>query len=312
MKVFDMHSDIATNLYERHLKGEKDVFKKCNLNDLNKGEVKGVFAACFFSGKEDWDYMQKLILNCNDELNNNTDTCRLVKSKEDLIEDDKILTCISVEGMCGVEGDVEEKIEWMYKNNVRIASLVWNESNHLADGWPNNPLRGLSEEGFRVVKKMNELNMIIDVSHINEKGFWDIIEISNKPVIATHSNARHLCPHDRNLTDQQLKAIADKGGLVGLNTCKSFISEYTNVQNASELANHARYMADLIGVDHIACGFDYMNYMLDDSGKENANDLKSAADTQNLIRALKEVNFSDEEISKIAFYNVYNFLKEQL
>lgn len=312
MKVFDMHSDIATNLYERHLKGEKDVFKKCNLNDLNKGEVKGVFAACFFSGKEDWDYMQKLTLNCNDELNNNTDTCRLVKSKEDLIEDDKILTCISVEGMCGVEGDVEKKIEWMYKNNVRIASLVWNESNHLADGWPNNPLRGLSEEGFRVVKKMNELNMIIDVSHINEKGFWDIIETSNKPVIATHSNARHLCPHDRNLTDQQLKAIADKGGLVGLNTCKSFISEYTNMQNASELAKHARYMADLIGVDYIACGFDYMNYMLDDSGKENANDLKSAADTQILIRALKEVNFSDEEISKIAFYNVYNFLKEQL
>lgn len=312
MKVFDMHSDIATNLYERHLKGEKDVFKKCNLNDLSKGEVKGVFAACFFSGKEDWDYMQKLILNCNDELNNNTDACRLVKCKEDLIEDDKILTCISVEGMCGVDGDVEEKIEWMYKNNIRIASLVWNESNHLADGWPNNPLRGLSDEGFRVVKKMNELDMIIDVSHINEKGFWDIIETSNKPVIATHSNARHLCPHDRNLTDQQLKAIAAKGGLVGLNTCKSFISEYTNMQNALELANHARYMADLIGVDHIACGFDYMNYMLDDSGKENADDLKSAADTQNLIRALKEVNFSDEEISKIAFYNVYNFLKEQL
>ena len=72
--------------------------------------------------------------------------------------------------MCGVDSDVEKRIEWLYQNNVRVATLVWNESNHLADGWPMNPLRGLSEDGFKVVKKMNELNMVIDVSHINEKG----------------------------------------------------------------------------------------------------------------------------------------------
>ena len=312
MKIIDMHSDIGTNLYERHLNNEKDVFKKCHLDDLTKGEVKGIFTACYFSGVENWDYMQKMIINCNEELNSNTDTCRLVKDKNNLIEDDKILTCISVEGMGGVDGNVEEKIEWMYQNNIRIASLVWNESNHLADGWPNNPLRGLSEDGFKVIKKMNELNMIIDVSHINEKGFWDIISTSTKPIIATHSNARQLCLHDRNLTDQQIKAIASKGGLIGLNTVKFFISNNTNEQNSLGLARQAKYMAELVGVEHIACGFDFMNFMLGESGDENAIDLKSAANAQNLIKALKEVGFNDEDISKIAFKNVYNFLKKYL
>ena len=312
MKTFDMHSDIGTNLYDRHLKGEKDVFKRLHINDLITGDNKGVFVACFFSGSQTWEYMQEMIKHCNNELNDNKDSCILVTNKNHLIENDKILTCISVEGMCGVCGNVEEKIEWMYQNNVRIASLVWNESNHLADGWPNDPLRGLSDEGFRVIKKMNELNMIIDVSHINEKGFWDIIQTSSKPVIATHSNARQLCPHERNLTNQQLKAIANKDGLIGLNSCKFFISNDKENQNVHGLAKHARYMADLVGVDHIACGFDYMNFLSDDVGYDNIDDLKSAAYTQNFIKALKDEKFSDDEIEKIAFYNVYNFLKDNL
>lgn len=313
MKVFDMHADIGTNLYERKLNGEKDVFKNYHLSNLTKGDVKGVFTACFFSGSQDWNTMQEMITNCNKEINENLDKLRQVINKKDLIEDDKILCCISVEGMCGVKDNVEEKVEWMYKNGVRIASLVWNESNALADGWPNNPNRGLSKFGFDVVKKMNELNMIIDVSHINEAGFWDIIKTSSKPVIATHSNVRNVCGHDRNLTDQQLKAIANKGGLVGLNSCGDFISTNEDEQTSLNLAKHALYMSKLIGVDHIACGFDYMDFLIGyENNDDNAIDLVNASMSQNLVNSLKEVGFNDEEISKICYYNVYNFLKEQL
>ena len=151
MKIFDMHADIGTNLYERYLNGEKDVFKNHHLDNLTKGDVKGIFTACYFSGTQDWPYMQEMIKYCNKEINENLDRLVHLKDKKDLIETDKILACISVEGMCGVCEDVEEKIEWMYQNNVRVASLVWNESNHLADGWSFDPLRGLSEEGFRVL-----------------------------------------------------------------------------------------------------------------------------------------------------------------
>lgn len=313
MKTFDMHSDIGTNLYERHLNKEIDVFNKYHLNNLNKGEIKGVFAACYFSGKQDFDYMQKMILNMNKEIEENG--LRQIKSVDDLIDDDKLSILISVEGMCGVKDDVEEKIDWMYQNGVRVASLVWNESNELADGWPNDVTRGISEKGYRVIKRMNELKMIIDVSHINECGFWDIVKNSKRPIIATHSNARKLCGHDRNLTDQQIKAIGKCGGLIGLNGAKYFISDNESMQDAYHLALHAKYYADLIGVEHVACGFDYMDFLPvsdDFSADDMAKDLKDASYTQNLIKGLKEVGFTDLEVSKIAYYNVFNFLKEQL
>ncbi|MBR2577376.1 MAG: membrane dipeptidase [Erysipelotrichaceae bacterium] len=312
MKVFDMHADMGTNFYERHLNGEKDVFKNYNKRNLEKGEVKGIFTACFFEGKEDWDYMQKMIVFCDQEIRENSDVLRQVKTKEDLIDDDKTLAVISVEGMCGIRDNAEEKIGWMYEHGVRVASLVWNESNALANGWKQDPLRGLSEEGFKAVKKMNELKMVIDVSHINEKGFWDVISASERPIIATHSNCRKLCSHQRNLTDQQIKAIAARGGLIGLNACAHFISEDKDRQTALELAGHARYMADLVGVEHIACGFDYMDFLIGDYSDDMAKDMTNASFTQNLISSLKEVGFSEEETAMIAFGNVFGFLKKEL
>lgn len=312
MKIFDMHADMGTNFYERKLAGEKEIFKKYNKENLLKGDVKGIFTACFFEGKEDWSYMQEMIKYCNEEILSNNDTLRQIKSKEDLIGDDKTLALISVEGMCGIKEDVENKIAWMYENGVRVASLVWNESNALANGWKQDPLRGLSEDGFKVVKKMNELGMIIDVSHINEKGFWDVISTSSKPIIATHSNARRLCNHDRNLTDQQIKAIADKGGIIGLNACGDFVNEDRNKQSAFELAKHGKYIADLVGIEHVACGFDYMDFLIGDYDDDMCYDMKNASYSQNLIKGFKELGFNDEDIRKIAFDNVYNFLMKEL
>ena len=312
MKIFDMHADMGTNFYERHLKQEKDVFKTYHKENLLKGNIKGVFTACFFCGTEDWSYMQEMIINCSKEIRANEDILRQIKTKEDLIEDNKISALISVEGMCGIKDNVEEKIEWMYENGVRVASLVWNESNALADGWKQDPNRGISKDGIRAVHKMNELKMIIDVSHINEKGFWDIIKYSKKPIIATHSNSRSLCDHGRNLSDKQLLAIKENGGLIGLNACGHFIDKDRNKEDSYHLAKHAKYMADLIGVEHIACGFDYMDFLVGDYDDEMAIDMSNASYSQNLIKALKELGFNELEIRKIAYENVFNFLKREL
>ena len=243
MKAFDMHDDMGTNLYHRFLNGEKDVFKKYHLDDLKKGEVEGVFCACFFRGDESYADMQKMILHANEVLDTEETTVKVTK-KEDLDIPNKIHAVISVEGMCGIGENVEEEIDWLYEHNVKVASLVWNESNQLADGWPNNPLRGLSDKGIKAVEKLNEHNIIIDVSHINEAGFWDIVRLSDKPVIATHSNARSLCNHQRNLTDQQIRAIALKGGLIGLNAARHFISEDEDSCNAGNLI---KAVAKLVG-----------------------------------------------------------------
>lgn len=309
MKIFDMHADIGTDCLDH--KEIDNCLKERHLSKLAKGEVKGVFTACYFEGTESWETMQEMILNMNRQISLNKDTVRQVLTKDDLIEDDKLLDVISVEGMCGVDKDFENRIRWMYDNGVRVAALAWNESNALCDGWTHDPNRGLTEAGEIVVKTMNELNMIIDVSHLNEKTFWDIIRLTKKPILATHSNYRPLHYHERSLTRQQAIAIAHTGGLVGLNAAKSFVQGEKTV---AELAKHARAYADLIGVEHVACGFDFMDYLEDwnnDDGRM-VKGLESADKAQSLPLALKNEGFKDEEIEMICYKNVFNFLKTNL
>lgn len=313
MRIYDLHADIGTDIFDRSkLDHDKEILKNYHLNKLKKGEIRGVAMACFFRGDEKWSTMQEMVRLTQNEIKANTDQVRWVKEKTDMIIDDRLLGIISVEGMCGIKTKVKDKIDWLYENGVRIGSLCWNDSNKLAEGWPNNPLRGLTKQGQRVIKRMNELNLIIDVSHTNEKSFWDIITLSDKPIIATHSNARSLCNHQRNLTDQQIKAIALKGGLIGLNAAKGFISLLESEQTALTLAKHARYMADMVGYQHIACGFDYMDFFKDEHGNSMAQDLTNAGDSQNLIYALKNVGFSEKEIEAIAYKNVHDFLVKYL
>lgn len=312
MKIFDLHADIGADIYLKHNKNNKNVFKNDHLSKLINGEVYGVTTACFFSGNEDWETMQAMVLATANELRENSETTRWILSKEDFIIDDKILAVISVEGMCGIIENPQDKIDWLYDNGVRVGSLTWNDSNRLAEGWPNDPLRGLSAMGEEVIKRMNQRKMIIDISHTNEKTFWDIISLSQSPIIATHSNARSLCNHQRNLTDQQIKAIGLKGGLVGLNAARGFINKDVEKQNAHHLAIHGKYIADLIGYEHLAIGFDFMDFFPERYNGSMANDLNSALESQNLLVALKEIGFSDYEIKAIAYDNVYKFLKRYL
>lgn len=311
MEIFDMHSDIGTDCLEH--KEIANAYKERHLGKLKAGEIKGVFSACYFDGTQNWKQMQEMVLNMNNQVKLNENEVKLVLTKDDLIKTDKLLNVISVEGMCGITEDFENRIQWLYDNGVRVAIPAWNESNAICEGWTGDPLRGLTENGKKVIKKMNELNMIIDVSHLNEKSFWDVISYTKKPVIASHSNFRNVSTHGRNLTEQQLRAIALKGGIVGINAAKSMSNTDPNLRNVDSLALNARKMAEIVGVDHIACGFDFMDFL----GGWNEEDhmvegLPSADKAQNFVEALKKQGFNHEDISKICFKNTYNFLKNNL
>lgn len=310
MKLFDLHADIGTHIIEEKMKtGNENVFMSQHYDKLVAGGVGCTSIACYFTGTEDWDYMQKMVLAAEEEILKSP--VHWIKSKEDLIETDKLSVILTVEGMCGIDKDPEERIQWLYDHGVRIASLCWNDQNALASGKSGSSLRGLTEMGKKAVRKMNELNMIIDVSHANEKTFWDIIELSSKPVIATHSNLRVLANVDRNLSDQQFMAMAEKGGLSGLNSARNFIApEYEN-QNALNLAKHAVRMKELAGIETIGIGFDYMDFFTEFGENPNGNDLASAKDSQNMVQALMEF-FSEEEVEKIVWSNTVNFLKKWL
>ena len=306
-KIFDLHADLAEALSDPYAKGERNILTNDWQNRFDKGGITYTSAASFFSGEQSWKQMQ--------------DTVRMVKAEVEATGARKILTeddideeqegtafLLTIEGMCGIQDEPEEKIQWLYDMGNRIGSLEWNDQNALATGNSGDPARGLTELGRRAVRKMNELHMIVDVSHANEKTFWDILDTSELPFIATHSNAKALCFVERNLTDQQIRALASKGGLIGMNACNSFIHKDKDKQTAAYLAKHARYIADLVGVQYVACGFDFGAYYSD----QKDYDIFGPEQAQNFIKGLYDEGFSEQEVYDIACGNAIRFLREYL
>ncbi|MFR5598145.1 MAG: dipeptidase, partial [Holdemania filiformis] len=300
MRIFDLHADIGWDILRKHEQGRTHVLREEHLPKLIKGEVLGVGIASYFEGSEDWGRMQKMVLAARQEIEENLDAVTWIKSKADLEESGKPQVVMTVEGMCGIRDQAEEKIQWLYDQGVRIASLCWNDENALATGVKGTVTRGLTEEGRKAVRKMDELGMILDVSHTNEKTFWDMVEVVRGPLIATHSNTRALCEVHRNLTDQQIMAIAAKGGVIGLNAARNFIDSNPEHQDALHLAAHGRHIADLVGVEHLAVGFDFMDFFEDHATSMGTN-LTSALQAQNLIQGLRAQGFSEDECQAIGY-----------
>lgn len=300
MKLFDLHADIGYDLLQHPTKERFNM----HIDEMKKGEIALFCMASFFDGHQTYKEMQSMILNarkmaCENKL-------KIVKNSKDFVHNETICCIMSVEGMCGIQTDVIRKINWLYNHDVRLASLTWNDGNALANGVLGNAYEGLTQLGVKVIKHMNKLNMVIDVSHANEATFWDIMRISNRPVIASHSNTRILCGHDRNLSNQMILALIKKQGLIGLNAYHLFIGDQ---EDAKSLAKHAKIIKDLGGIDHIALGFDYMNYF---EGLKKCNDLFRASESQNLINAFYDIGFTTEEIEKIAYLNAEKFFKQNL
>jgi len=311
MKLFDLHADIGMHVLTKVELNEVDILKRYHIDKLRKGEIFGVGMACFFEGHETLDTAIKMVESLYNEIHSNPDTIFHYKGGE--FDLNRINALMTVEGMCFIKENPEEMIDWLYEKGVRIGSLSWNDENALSTGVRGNPLRGLTELGIRTIKHMNHLNMIIDISHTNEKSFWDIITLSNKPVIATHSNTRFLSNVDRNLTDQQISALIQNNGLIGLVAAKRFVSLNETLQNAKELARHASHIKSLGGINNIAIGFDYMDFLEGDFGRFSmASDLQDASESQNLISALFDEGFTQEEVEMIAFRNVSQFFKTYL
>ena len=311
MRIFDLHADIGWDILRKHEQGRTHVLREEHLPKLIKGEVLGVGIASYFEGSEDWDRMQKMVLAVRQEIEENLDAVTWIKSKADLEETGKPQVVMTVEGMCGIRDQAEEKIQWLYDQGVRIASLCWNDENALATGVKGTVTRGLTEEGRKAVRKMDELGMILDVSHTNEKTFWDMVEVVRGPLIATHSNTRALCEVHRNLTDQQIMAIAAKGGVIGLNAARNFIDSNPEHQDALHLAAHGRHIADLVGVEHLAVGFDFMDFFEDHATSMGTN-LTSALQAQNLIQGLRAQGFSEDECQAIGYDNALRVLRQTL
>lgn len=218
----------------------------------------------------------------------------------------KAATLLAIEEGGAIDGSLEA-LRCLYELGVRAMTLTWSNRNDIADGINEEATgSGLTLFGKQVVAEMNRLGMLVDVSHISTAGFWSVIETSTKPIIATHSNAKSLCSHPRNLNDEQIKALAQNGGLAGITFAGQFLEEDWRNACIESVYKHIDYMLNLIGDDdHIGFGSDF------DGISHPPYNIQGVQDYKPLIEYLSKY-YSDETINKITHQNVINLLQKVL
>ena len=220
---------------------------------------------------------------------------------------------LHIEGAESIDRNLEA-LDVFYEAGLRSLGPVWSRPTIFGHGvpfdFPRSPDTGpgLTAAGRRLVQRCNELGILIDLSHLNEKGFWDVARISDAPLVATHTCAWSLSPTPRNLTDTQLEAVGDSGGVVGINYAVAFLREDGNgsgevVTPLTEIVRHARYIVDRIGVEHVALGSDF-------DGAKIPDDLGDVSGLPRLIEACRDAGFEEKEIERIAYQNWVRVLEE--
>lgn len=326
--VVDTHLDLAGEIYNRHLAGEKEIIKNRYLVNFKKAGFNIIVSSLFIDDMFLPEMGLKMALAQIAALMEDIDTCDgevvLVKSREQLsktIEENKIAIIISFEGLDPIGSDIK-LLKIFYELGVRAAGLVWSRRNYVADGCHFRPVEegqkgGLTKFGVQVVKKLEELNMIIDVSHLNDEGFWDVIKFTNKPFIASHSCARNIHGSMRNLTDEQIKAIAERNGVIGLNAYKNIAGVKEGENPIKKLCDHIEYIVNLVGAKHVGYGFDLCNSYYDSELKFKyepvCNDsINSHAEALMLTEELLRRGISEEDVKQIIGGNFLRIFNEIL
>jgi membrane dipeptidase len=234
------------------------------------------------------------------------DAVRIVKTAEQAeacLGDGTIAAVLHFEGAEPIR-DLDE-LERDYERGLRSLGLVWSRANKYAEGvpfrFPASPDTGpgLTDAGRELVRACNRLGILVDLSHLNLRGFFDVEDVSEAPLVASHSNAHALCASTRNLTDEQLDAVAASGGLVGVNFAVGFLREDGQLQRDTPLetvVRHVDYLAERMGIDHVGLGSDF-------DGAAPPNELGDVAHLPALFGALCERGYDDKALAKISHRN---------
>ena len=281
-----------------------------DLPKLKKSDVKIVVFAVY--AEENYlsqgDGLKKTIQMVDNFYNmiESCDELQLAKNSRDLdniIKNNKIAALLALEGAKSIFDLSALRI--FYKLGLRLITLTWNHRNQFADGVGEHTNCGLTDKGKELIKEMNRLNILIDISHINEAGFWDVIKLSREPIIASHSNAKAVCDHQRNLTDQQIKAIADKKGVIGVNFCPAFLTKEKKA-SIKDVMNHIDYIKNLVGDEFVALGTDFDGIRSVPEGIENAGKLNK------LKEIMVNKGYKTQEIENIFYKNAVRVLDNVL
>lgn len=227
-----------------------------------------------------------------------------VESLRACLKNDVLVMIFHIEGAEAIDENLDA-LHVLYAAGLRSVGIVWSRPNVFGYGvpfkFPGSPDQGpgLTDAGKRLVETCNDLGIMIDVSHLNEQGFWDVVKLSKHPVVATHSCIHAICPSPRNLKDEQLDAIKDSGGIMGLNYHVGFLrpdGKRNPVTSLEVMADHLDYAVERMGIDHVALGSDF-------DGATMPEPLKDAAGLPKLINVLRARGYNDAGLQKIGTEN---------
>jgi membrane dipeptidase len=241
------------------------------------------------------------------ELHDHEDKMMLFTKVSDVREAEKhgkIAAMLSIEGGEAVEADLGI-LRMLHRLGLRAMTLTWNERNQIADGAGEGRTKGgLTNFGVELVKEMNNIGMVVDVSHLSDPGFFDVIETTTKPVIASHSNCRAICNHRRNLTDDMIKTLADNGGVMGMNFSAAFVDENKEKATLERVLDHVDHVVKVASVDHVGIGSDF-------DGIENTpKGLEDVTRMPYLTEGLLKRGYKEDDIRKILGENFLRVFSE--
>lgn len=319
MKPFslvDLHCDTLMELYLKKT-DLRSWQGHINLEKLQKGgcmvQSFAIFIPTHQSGvrhgvvEDPYSYFNHVADVFDREMAANAGVIRPVRTVAQMEENKKaglMSGLLTIEDGVAVDGKIE-RVQEFYDRGVRMIALTWNYENSIGFPCSDDPekhMLGLKPFGLEVLARMDELGMIVDTSHLSEGGFWDIVKHGRKPFIASHSCCRALCGHRRNLTDEQLRALGEKGGVCGVNFCTGFLKNEEGLTTPEDLVRHMKHIADKAGMDAVALGSDF-----DGIGDELA--FKDYAGMPQVVDALEKA-FSASEVEKICSGNALRVFRE--
>lgn len=322
MKYIDMHCDTLYQHMERKFKDDLfDCKKDCiDIKRLKEGNAQAQFFAMFTTEGgdpvfNDYDFsiadgqVNDMVNFLDENIKKNNNIISYGKSYEDIIENEKnnkISAIFTIEGGHMIDNNLE-KIKKYYDMGVRLITLTWNFENSLA--YPNSKnmeknKKGLKKFGKEAVEYMKELGIIVDVSHLSDGGFFDVADIMKSPFVASHSNSRTITNHQRNLTDDMIKKIANNGGISGINFASDFLNERKdNFSSLEDIVKHLNYMKNKGGENFVAIGTDF-------DGIENDVEINSCDKMYLLEDRLIKSGWNYSQVEKLFYKNIKRVMRD--
>jgi membrane dipeptidase len=312
--IVDAHFDLPLDVAFRRERGERKVIESTYLSGIRQGGVDLVVSALFV---HDYFLPEMGLRKALDQISHILDEidespalfrlCRSVAEARAARADGEVALFLSLEGADPLQNDLG-LLRIFYELGVRGLGLVWSRRNYIGDGAFFGPVKegrkgGVTPFGVKLIEKAEQLGMVIDLSHINDEGFSDVMALVSRPVIASHSNCRALADTKRNLTDRQIETIAASGGVIGMNSVNMFTDPTKKKATVADLIDHVDHVVKVGGIDHVGIGFDICNGFTDYLQLEEAlpayDIIESHSDLPVFTAALIERGYSDRDIAKI-------------